>query len=338
MRHSHLCRSRSGWGLGLALLVAGCIGPAAPAAAWVPPWLAVVTPAGDPGELQEILGGLADDPGLRVAAERARDAGSSPASLSEFLRQGRALELPARELVSALDRFRVAGSRGLPTDPLIGRYLQGFAKGIPVARIHAVADDLVRRLESAASQVDARCPSLREAGRGEERRQAIDHAAYALGVGVKPEFLDRSLALVSDEAAYEDVRAPILAMSLLVSIGLEGDRSFQVVQTAWSHGVRGVDLERLGQSVARLGQSGQEPHEVASHVMGLLEQETPVETIILDLDALGSEPGEGLLPQTPGADHPTRRRVPGDRPDSQSRDNFGGDRGRMAEGPSGSGR
>ena len=37
-----------------------------------------------------------------------------------------------------------------------------------------------------------------------------------------------------------------------------------------------------------------------------------------DLDALGAEPGEGLLPQTPGADHPARRRVPGDRSRSRN--------------------
>lgn len=326
----------------LALILTGGFGTPADAAPPAPAPILSPMVAGMPGAEaapRDFLAELASvdgPPELTEAVDGALAAGVRPELLGELIARASDTSIPPAQLLPVLRRLQRAAEAGLPADVIAGRYLQGLSKGVPLSRIHAVADELTARLEAAALHVDARCPGLGQPGREEERLQAVDSVAYALGAGVEPEFLDRSIDLIADEnAPYEEVRAPVLAMSLLASMGIEGDRSFEVVSTAWAHGVRGGDLERLGESMVRLGQGGQEPHEVVAHVMGLLEKELPTETILHDLDALQTSPVDGVLPSGPAGDHPTRRRVPGDRPDNQSRDNFGGSGGRMADGSSG---
>jgi len=92
--------------------------------------------------------------------------------------------------------------------------------------------------------------------------------------------------------------------------------SFDLVASAWDHGYRGDDLERLGETVLKLGQRDRSPKVIVDQVMTMIGHESSPDRLFRDLDALDGQ-GDGSTP--PGAvpvDDPGRRRqVPGERPD-----------------------
>ncbi|NNF07862.1 MAG: hypothetical protein HKN21_13950, partial [Candidatus Eisenbacteria bacterium] len=269
-------------------------------------------------------GGLAQD--LGPIQTQLQLEGSPPATWSdtdnqivaELLLRMAEVGSPSEDINQVWETCLSLAAAQLPVRPVASRYLQGLAKGVPMIRIHVAAEGVVTRLGEAAQHLSS---NQTFAGISDDqlRNSILDHGAYALEVGVAPEMLNRSLDLCeipgqTPRDLYEEIRSPILAMSFLVYAGVDDDRSFELVSTAWDQGYRGPNLERLGESVVRLGQTNVGPVDAVNHVMVLLEDQISPDLMFESLDTLGD------IPLTPGhvpVDDPARRRtVPGDRPDN----------------------
>jgi hypothetical protein len=204
-----------------------------------------------------------------------------------------------------LDRLASLANSGLPVQPVLNRYLEGFAKGVPLARIESVVEDLSRRLAAAAVQVDAASRRSAAALSPAERLEAIDQTSYAMGVGVTQPDLVRSLdmACLSRQEGFS-LNSPLVTMSVLVSAGIASDRSFEVLHTAWDRGFRGRDLELLGRAVAGIEASG----EAADVVVDLLVADQSLDAVFQSLENLQGAPKNGF---TPGEIHdpPSGKRI-----------------------------
>jgi hypothetical protein len=254
-------------------------------------------------------------PELDTALGAALAAGVDSAVLAELTQRAAAQALPAEDLLRAVNRVESLARQDLPVMPVLSRYLQGMAKGVPMVRIEAAVDELETRLILAASHLDRTVVPSDDVAARLSRLVAIDHGAYALGVGVDAADLDRSIAMVSHEASPMDaVQAPLLALGVLVASGVEPDKSLQVVSSAWEHGYRGDDLKRLGKALGRLGQGGEGPPEdVVDHVLALIDSNTGPERVFQGLDDLGGQ--EGAYPPGMGpGETPVNPRGPGQRP------------------------
>jgi len=306
----------------LAMVVA--LGAVAPAGA-TPAGDLVLSLAGGPslGEALDAYRGDDNFAALEAEGFRGQNLGIDPVLLGAVVARSAEHGLPATDVLTILDHAAGLAEEGLPAEPVLSRYVQGLSKGIPLPRIETVATAVETRLRTAAHRVDAR---LAETGVTLEARQrllAIDNAAYALGVGVSEEHVDRSLALacqtVEPAGATGDFSASVLTMSTLVAAGVEGDRSYELLSSAWQQGYRGNDLERLGHAVAELGRgAGQTPTQAADQVIRLLGADSDHDRVFQKLDALHGIP-DG--PLTPGGDidSPTRRRTDLDTPKGPDR-------------------
>lgn len=257
----------------------------------------------------------ADAPDVGAAVEAALAAGVNPAELAELTDRAAAHALSAGDLAAIVERAGSLARRDLPVWPVLSRYLQGMAKGVPPARIEAAVGELEQRLVLAAAHLDRTCPAPADDATRRARLAAIDHGAYALGVGVAAPDLDRSIALAAVEPSPLDaVQAPLLALGVLVASGVEPDKSFQVVSSAWEHGYRGDDLKRLGKALGRLGQGGEGPPEdVVDHVLALIGNDTGPDRIFQGLDDLGGQESPYPPGMGPG-ETPVNPRGPGQRP------------------------
>lgn len=263
--------------------------------------------------LQRISG--ASEAGLVRAADDALAAGVDPAFLAELMQRAVELDLAASHLEPVVRRAERLHREGLPSSPVLSRYLQGLSKGVPLSRIHGVVSELEERLQLAADQVDAALPlgALPAA----DRLAAIDHAAYALELGVSPDVLGRTLTLASAETAPgEDLQAPVLTLGLLVASRVDPAQSYEVVSSAWHHGFRGRDLERLGKLVGELGRGGRAPTpELVRQVLAMIGNGNTPDGVFEGLDELMGRTPDGRVPlETRPGETPSTRRGPTDRP------------------------
>ncbi len=254
-------------------------------------------------------------PQLDAAMGAALAAGVDPAELAELTRGAAAHALPVEDLVLIVQRAETLARKDLPVSPVLSRYLQGMAKGVPFPRIETAVNELETRLTMAAVELDRTVPAATDPEARRARLAAIDHGAYALGVGVDAPELERSIALAAlEDSPMDAVQAPLLALGVLVASGVEPDKSFQVVSSAWEHGYRGDDLKRLGKALGRLGQAGQGPPEdVVDHVLALIGSDTGPERVFQGLDDLGGPDGSYPPGMGPG-ETPVNPRGPGQRP------------------------
>jgi hypothetical protein len=263
------------------------------------------------------LAGTSPSPGgtdLEAALSAARDRGVEGALLESLVQRAEQQGISAAVTVAWIDRVRSLAENRLPVHPVVSRYLQGLAKGIPPQRIDVVVDRLETRLEEAARHIDARYPMPQDASGRRARLTAIDHGAYVLGLGVSQDHLDRSLTLVSADApSVRDVQAPILTLGILVASGIAPDKSLEVVDTAWESGYRGENLERLGKALGRRGHEGEPPSiEVVDQVLRLIGSDLTQDEVFQGLDELTGREDYWLPGLGPG-DDPTIRRGDTDR-------------------------
>lgn len=197
----------------------------------------------------------------------------------------------------------------LPVAPVLSRYLQGLSKGVPPSRIDAAVADLESRLRQAAARIDAVYASTADPAQKEARLVAIDHGAYALGVGVTESDLTHSIRLAGQGGLpLSAVEAPVLTLGILASSGLTPARSLEVVDAAWNHGYRGDSLERLGTALGTLGSEGHAPSsEVVQQVLKMIGDDASQEAVFRGLDQLMGRDDYRLSSSSPGED-PTIRR------------------------------
>lgn len=263
---------------------------------------------------------------LDEAVKAALAAGVEPTQLAGLLVGAHDRDLDADVLVGWVNRTGRLAGKDLPVAPVVSRYLQGLAKGVPPSRIDLVIDGLEARLEESAWRIDSVCEVRTDPVSREARLASIDHGAYALGLGISNEDLSQSITLAWEEMGnIEAVQAPMLTLGILVASGIAPDKSMEVVNTAWTHGYRGNNLERLGKSVGRLGRDGQAPSpEVVNEVIEMIGKESSKDRVFKGLDELvGRE--EYRIPGTyPGSD-PTRTMAPPPKPggpdETPSKDN-----------------
>jgi hypothetical protein len=252
---------------------------------------------------------------LNTAVQSALAAGVQPDVLAEVLTRSAETDLPDSDLLLIVNHATRLAQRNLPVAPVVSRYLQGLAKGVPFPRIQAVTDQLDARLVEAARRVDAKLPAPTDEATSRARLNAIDHGAYALSVGVSETAFDHSLGLAADEQRpLEAVQAPLLTLGVLVSSGVAPAKSVEVVDSAWKHGFRGQDLERLGKAVSRLSRDEGSASKVVGQILAMIDDSSQ-ERVFQGLDELigRTEGGRSTTTIGPGED-PGNRRVPGDRP------------------------
>jgi hypothetical protein len=192
----------------------------------------------------------------RSDAKEALGAGVSPKGLAAVIRRAHEAGWSLNEVSLMLDRIHRLAQGRLPINPVLERYLEGIAKGAPHQRIVVVADSLEGDLGRAARMVEEtyehHC-----ATHTVQRTQLIADVAYVLGLGASPDVLLQSLSLAKDtDQPLVEARAPVKATGFLVSGSISLKRSFQVVETAWEHGHRGMSLQALAQMIAILGMQG----------------------------------------------------------------------------------
>jgi len=237
-----------------------------------------------------------------VAAQEAPDL------RGELIRRAAEKGLTREQTEAILTRADRLASNGLPVRPVLDRYLQGLAKGVELPRIEAVVDQLETTLRNSAGCVDQVFPPAPRQPGSAERLTLIEHGAYALAAGVPTDDLTATMRLGEQGNGGPSASvAPVLAMGCLVGGGAEAAASLQLVQTAWVHGYRGADLEKLGRDLGALGRDGHGPSpELMQRVMGMIRDGAEHERLFRDLDHLrGPErPGPGAHPpgMMPGED------------------------------------
>jgi hypothetical protein len=266
--------------------------------------------------------GAAESPELWEAVQAAVAQGVDQNQLQILIREAKEGNLPAATLIAWVQRTEQLGQKQLPVSPVLSRYLQGLAKGVPVARIDAVVDELEGRLEEAAWRVDAVVDASDDPAARHARLVTIDHGAYALGLGVPANHLDHSISLAWDDSrSIEEIQAPVLTLGILVASGISVDKSMEVVDAAWVHGYRGSSLERLGKALGRLGGEGDGPSaEVVNEVLEMIGSDATQDRVFQGLDELIGREGYRLSGTMPVDDPTIRRGDPGKRalPDDQS--------------------
>lgn len=179
---------------------------------------------------------------MRVAAAQ------EPAGLA----QARASLPPeaARELERTVSAAR---ARGLPTEPLVSKALEGAAKGVPAERILAVVRLRAEQLGRAQALLQGRAASPAD----------VTAVADALQRGV-PESTVK--ALVSGARPDEPVALAAHTLADLLEAGVPVQAALEVL-TAWrSRGANPAELHELPAAVARLVRQGTLPAQAAAAV------------------------------------------------------------------------
>lgn len=254
---------------------------------------------------------------LREDAGAAVRGGASADLLADLL--GRFTEVGAGpdDVLEGARRARALAEEDLPADPVVDRYLQGLSKGVPLDRIRQVADGIEARLREFADLASRHLAGFRERGTPEERRSLIEQGAYALGAGAPPGHLGRALDLVPpSETSLGGSEPPLLALACLVGVGVDPDRSLEVVEAAWERGIRGDDLSRFGRDLGVAARFDPDPGlPVVDEALRLLRGGDGMARIADFLEEIRK--GEGNRP--PGAgpmEDPASMRGPGGPPES----------------------
>ncbi|NNC39447.1 MAG: hypothetical protein HKN95_02050, partial [Acidimicrobiia bacterium] len=83
---------------------------------------------------------------LKQDVEAAVEGGADPALLARLIERAAETGIRPDDIGEIGRRARRLSARELPSEPVLDRYLQGFSKGIPLERIHLVADGIEERL------------------------------------------------------------------------------------------------------------------------------------------------------------------------------------------------
>lgn len=154
---------------------------------------------------------------------------------------------------------RDARGRGVPTDPILDKALEGAAKGVSGERVLTVLDDYALRLGTAHELL----------GRPSETA-AVVAGADALGRGVGEDAL-RALR----DTPPRRVPVALVVLGDLVEAGVPAENALGVVQEAMARGQQDDVLLSLPGAVRRLMRSGHIPEAAADAVRRGLTSDAP---------------------------------------------------------------
>ena len=151
--------------------------------------------------------------------------------------QGIAQRLAGRvppAVASAVEELGTAArARGLPTDPLIQKAIEGSAKEVPAERVIAA-------LRAVMSQLDTAAVALRRSGISDT--VAIEAGAFALNAGMQSRHFD---TLHLRGAVPEAVAPRLRVAGTLVALGVPADDAVSVVNATVESGRPAGDLLAL---------------------------------------------------------------------------------------------
>jgi len=154
----------------------------------------------------------------------------------------------ASQLDAILRTVDEAASKGLPTDSLLNKVREGFAKGVTPSRIPAVIREMAGHLETADR-------ILRDVSSGAEsaaRRSAVTLLAEALGSGVNADEareINRQARQAGRPLAPEILAGAAKALAFIKDARLPGPDGTRVVAEAARNGFRPADLLDLGREI-----------------------------------------------------------------------------------------
>lgn len=159
--------------------------------------------------------------------------------------------LTDEEQTALLARIAEAAAKGLPSEILAEKALEGLAKGVPAARLAAALSELATRLEKADAALDG--ASLADAGRDARvHSEAVRGAADALRGGASAE----QVASIASKGKSEARAAVALhALSGLIAAGVPVDKAHAVVSGALGRNLsndRLASLDRATVTIASL--------------------------------------------------------------------------------------
>ena len=127
-----------------------------------------------------------------------------------------------------------AAARGLPTEPLVQKALEGLSKRAAAARIEQAVRGLADRLETARAQLG-----------GDAAEAELVAAASALYVGIAP----ASLAHLRALRPQDSLAMPLIALTYFVKQGVAVDASLRWVESMVSVNVAPDDVLKVQQLI-----------------------------------------------------------------------------------------
>jgi hypothetical protein len=175
--------------------------------------------------------------------------------------------LPAQDVAARLDdrvsaevRLAVrdiaaaAAARGLPTEPLVQKAIEGGAKGVPAERVIAAVRALAARLDEAAG-------ALRAGGLGTPEPDVLEGGAYALNAGLSAQQVS-DLARVS-RPPY-DPALSLRVAATLAALGVPPKQTLALMEGMIAAGRPSSDLLDLPSAVQAGVARGATPAQAAS--------------------------------------------------------------------------
>ena len=158
----------------------------------------------------------------------------------------------ARELERLLADAR---DRGLPTEPLLDKALEGSAKGVPAERVLAVLAQLSTGLGRARAIL------------AEDGSPPVPADVVAVADGLRRGVPERAVSRLRTEAGPDEpIALAVHTLADLLDRGVPVDAALDVL-TAWrSHGAQPTDLAELPAAVERLVRQGSLPSQAAEAV------------------------------------------------------------------------
>lgn len=152
-------------------------------------------------------------------------AGAAPLSAQQSVADR--LRGAAPEVTRAVDSaVAAAASRGLPSEPLVQKAIEGTAKGAPPARVSGAVHALLERLGTSASAIHAAGVATPDPG-------AIEAGAFALSAGLDSGAVT---ALARTGAAAQAVEVTLRVSGTLAAIGVPGAQVLDLVTQALRSG------------------------------------------------------------------------------------------------------
>jgi hypothetical protein len=147
--------------------------------------------------------------------------------------------VPANVVLAVQGIAQDAATRGLPTEPLIQKAIEGGAKGVPADRVIAAVQELTERLDKAQS-------ALRDAGISAPSPEALEGGADALNAGVDPRHI-RDLGRVS-RSPY-DPALTLRVAAALTALGVPAQQGVRLMEHMIQAGREPNDLLDLPSEV-----------------------------------------------------------------------------------------
>lgn len=185
-----------------------------------------------------------------------------------------------------------AGATGLPAGPVVGKALEGAAKGVPPDRVVSAVSAYADRLREAAGLLPEGVPP-----------DGLVAGADALRRGADPEAV-REVAGRAGGATPE----ALVVLGDLTEAGVPADRAVEVVTEALARGRRGQALLAMPAAVRRLTRQGTPPGRAARAVAMALAGNGPPSGV----PPVQLPPQAGGPPVPPGAGPPEGKGPPGD--------------------------